>query len=251
MSDPGYVSVKGFERFQHYKDRRPPWIKLYTSIFEDYEFACLQDASKLHLVSIWVLASQLDNRIPADPEWIARRINATTAVDLSILIEKGFLIASKLLASCKQNAMPETETETDIKNSPSESKKEASKRARLCPTDFQPDAAGAALLAGLSLEDRERIVSEFVTYWQSTKSRRKDWQATFRKSPVVNGAAHKARNPKGNGKRSNGRFQDKLKQYDDDNLRTIDGETIRDTQPSLGQDGKPIRQQMVLSRSNE
>jgi DNA-binding NarL/FixJ family response regulator len=33
----GY-SVKNFERFQHYKDRSPPWIKLYNELLDDYEF---------------------------------------------------------------------------------------------------------------------------------------------------------------------------------------------------------------------
>lgn len=112
-----YVRVKNFERFQHYKDRSPPWIKLYNDLLDDYEFACLQDASKLHLVMIWLLASRNDNRLPADPAWIARRINATEPVDVNGLIDKGFLVmehnASNMLAECKQVACPERETETE------------------------------------------------------------------------------------------------------------------------------------------
>src|SRR5690606_19747530 len=34
----GYLTVKNFERFQHYKDRNPPWIKLYNDLLDDYEF---------------------------------------------------------------------------------------------------------------------------------------------------------------------------------------------------------------------
>ena len=112
-----YVSIKNFEQFQHYKDRSPPWIKLYNSLLDDYDFGCLQDASKLHLVMIWLLASRNDNRLPADPNWIARRINATEPVDVSALIEKGFLVmeqdASDVLADCKQVAIPERETERE------------------------------------------------------------------------------------------------------------------------------------------
>ena len=86
-----FVRVVNFERFQHYKDRSPTWIKLYNSLLDDYAFACLQDASKLHLVMIWLLASRHENRVPADPQWIGRRINATDTVDLTALISSGFL----------------------------------------------------------------------------------------------------------------------------------------------------------------
>lgn len=109
-----YLSVKNFARFQHYKDRSPPWIKLYNDLLDDYAFGCLQDASKLHLVLIWLLASRMENQVPADPEWIARRINATDPVDLQVLVDAGFLIvASGSLADCKQSACLEGEGETE------------------------------------------------------------------------------------------------------------------------------------------
>jgi hypothetical protein len=78
--------VKNFERFQHYKDRSPPWIKLYNELLDDYDFGRLRDASKMHLIAIWLLASRSENKIPYDPEWIARRINATDAIDLDGLL---------------------------------------------------------------------------------------------------------------------------------------------------------------------
>lgn len=110
---PRYLSVKNWEEFQHYKDRSPPWIKLHRELLRDYEFSCLQDASKLHLMLIWLLSSQLDNRIPNDAAWIQRQIGVSDPVDLTALIDNGFLLASDVLADCKQSAMPETETETE------------------------------------------------------------------------------------------------------------------------------------------
>ena len=84
-------SVRNFERFQHYKDRSPPWIKLYNELLDDYGFGLLPDASKLHLVAIWLLASRSNNRIPHDPAWIAKRISATERVDLELLRTSGFI----------------------------------------------------------------------------------------------------------------------------------------------------------------
>jgi hypothetical protein len=109
----GTFSVKNFAKFQHYKDRSPPWIKLYNELLDDYAFGRLPDASKMHLIAIWLLASRYDNKIPADAEWIEKRINATSPVDLKLLLKAGFIEAdqecSKMLADCKQVAMPETE----------------------------------------------------------------------------------------------------------------------------------------------
>lgn len=111
MANSATFSVKNFEKFQHYKDRSPPWIRLYNSLLDDYEFGRLPDASKAHLLAIWLLASRYDNEIPLDPDWVGRRINATTPVDLDGLQKAGFIVAdqgcSAMLAGCKQDAMPE------------------------------------------------------------------------------------------------------------------------------------------------
>jgi hypothetical protein len=96
--------VKNFDHFQHYKDRSPPWIKLYNELLDDYEFGLLQDASKMHLIAIWLLASRSANKIPYDSEWISRRINATEPVDLGALADRGFIILDQELPGVAQDA---------------------------------------------------------------------------------------------------------------------------------------------------
>jgi hypothetical protein len=114
--------VKNFEKFQHYKDRAPPWIKLYNELLDDYEFGLLPDASKMHLVAIWLLASRSENKIPFDPAWVGKRINATEKVNLTLLESRGFIVvdqevqsveqdASTLLAKCLSREREEGETE--------------------------------------------------------------------------------------------------------------------------------------------
>lgn len=85
-------AVKNFDRFQHYKDRSPPWIKLYNELFDDYEFSALPDALKGQLIMIWLLASRMDNCIPYDAVWVGKRIGATDPVDLDGLAERGFIV---------------------------------------------------------------------------------------------------------------------------------------------------------------
>jgi hypothetical protein len=96
--------VKNLDRFQHYKDRAPPWIKLYNELLDDYEFGLLPDASKWHLIAIWLLASRSANKIPYDPTWVGRRINAASKVDLDSLARAGFIVVDQELHNAEQNA---------------------------------------------------------------------------------------------------------------------------------------------------
>ena len=162
-----YFSVKNFEKFQHYKDRSPPWIKLYNDLLDDYEFGRLQDASKMHLVAIWLLASRYENEIPWDAKWIATRINAKSPVDLDALESAGFIQkinmvqnASDALAERKQTARPETEGETEVEKKDISSEKdfdewysayprhEAKGAARKAYATARKKADHATLLAG-------------------------------------------------------------------------------------------------------
>ena len=99
------IRVKDWDRFQHYKKgRTPPWIKLYNDLLDNYDFARLQDASKMHLVGIWLLASRLENKVPADAAWVAQKIGATEPVDLDTLVNAGFITISSPLADGLQDA---------------------------------------------------------------------------------------------------------------------------------------------------
>jgi hypothetical protein len=119
-----FFRVKNFEKFQHYRDRSPPWIKLYNELLDDYDFGLLPDASKMHLIAIWLLASRAGNKLPFDAAWVSRRINATEAVNLTLLADCGFIlidqelhnaehIASTPLAKCLPREREERETETE------------------------------------------------------------------------------------------------------------------------------------------
>jgi hypothetical protein len=144
---PKFLQLRDFRKYQHYKERRPPWVKLHGEQIEDYEFQQLPDATRFHAFALVWLASKTDNKIPYDANWIGTRIGAHEVVNLAALVEAGFLEAwqpraceaapgeqiplpsaegtpsdagttasgdaSKLLASCYQSASTETDTETE------------------------------------------------------------------------------------------------------------------------------------------
>lgn len=104
----GYLKVKNWTEFQHYKDRNPPWIKLHRTLLDDYEFARLQDASKAHLMLIWLFASQKDGLVPDDPAFLKKKLGLEKEPNLKLLISHGLLIqeqnASNTLSGCQQSA---------------------------------------------------------------------------------------------------------------------------------------------------
>ena len=49
-----WIVVPGWDKFQHYKDRAPPWIKLYTELNSRADWLGLGVAERGLLCTIWV-----------------------------------------------------------------------------------------------------------------------------------------------------------------------------------------------------
>jgi hypothetical protein len=112
-----YFRIRNFERFQHYKDRNPPWIRLYGALWRDRAFFRLPDAAKAHLIGLFSLAARLENRIPDDPEWIAHELCASEPIDLGAIVASGFLVpeppASIAPPAC-QHPAPSSVSDSDL-----------------------------------------------------------------------------------------------------------------------------------------
>ena len=142
-----FFKIKDWDEKQHYRDRAPPWIKLYNHLLDDYEFGSLQDASKLHLMLIWLLASRNHNKLPFNAKWIKQRIGVETEVDLTELLDFGFIEldhsesrtlqteehdASKVLQTVVQVADTEREREGEREERESRGEESINKR---CASD--------------------------------------------------------------------------------------------------------------------
>ncbi len=110
-NEPWKLTPKNWERFQHYKDRSPSWIKLHRGLLDDYKFHCLPVASRALAPCIWLLAAEYEKgEICASPEEIAYRLHCSVeslVEAVKPLIDAGFLSASDVLADCYQDAIPE------------------------------------------------------------------------------------------------------------------------------------------------
>lgn len=112
------IKPKGWEHFQHYKKRRPPWIKLYRNILDDYDFQCLQLASKALAPCLWLIASEHEEGLIvvdfAKLSWRLRVPEMQVQEAIKELIDKGFfIVASGMLAECLHDAIPETEQRSE------------------------------------------------------------------------------------------------------------------------------------------
>lgn len=192
-----YLTIKNWEKHQHYKDRNPPWIKLHREILDDYEMSCLQDASKLHLILIWVLSSQLNNRIPNDAEWVAKKIGATSKVNLKELIDKGFLVveqsASNALAKCSPERETERETDIIIK---SRARKQIS-LDELSVVHISDWLAEKRSQGKYTFHDEDFILEYFRNYCRSKKKTYSDYASALKNAfeweacqPKTNGELH-------------------------------------------------------------
>ena len=58
------MRIKNWDRFQHFKDRKPIWIKLYRDLLDDLNWHELDGKSAKALVMIWLIASEELGKLP-------------------------------------------------------------------------------------------------------------------------------------------------------------------------------------------
>jgi hypothetical protein len=88
---PRFLAVKGFKRFQHYRDRNPVWIKLYTDVLVDPGFDGLPEAAQAQLIKIWIFRAQF-GPMRNDRKFIAGKIGVRGKFYVDALIDAGFLV---------------------------------------------------------------------------------------------------------------------------------------------------------------
>ena len=126
------MKIKNWTKFQHFKDRRPPWVKLYRDILDDLEWHELDPLAAKVLVMLWLIASEDDGRIP-DTKTLAFRLRLTEIKTKEIVIKLSHWLEQddiNVISSGYQLDLPERETETEKET---EKEKNATKVA--CPSD--------------------------------------------------------------------------------------------------------------------
>lgn len=108
----GY-KIKDWAKFQHFKDRRPPWIKLYRDILDDPEWHELAPAAAKTMVMLWLIASEDSGNLP-DIKRIAFRLRLPiSTIQAHISALSHWLICDDIttISGRYQDDAPERETE--------------------------------------------------------------------------------------------------------------------------------------------
>jgi len=109
------MRVKNWGRFQHYRKRRPPWIKLHRELLDDQDWHLLNPLAAKTLVLLWLIASESDGELP-DATELAFRLRTTEERVTKVLAQlEHWLVsdASATLAPRKQDSLSETEAEAE------------------------------------------------------------------------------------------------------------------------------------------
>lgn len=118
------MKIKGWKRYQHFKDRKPPWIKLYRDLLDDVEWFELSGDDAKSLVQLWLIASEDEDKegnLPSIKKMAFRFRVSEEEMQSTISKLSSWLIHDDItmISSRYQDGLPETETETD---SPSKEK---------------------------------------------------------------------------------------------------------------------------------
>lgn len=112
------IRIKNWKQFQHFKDRSPPWVKLYRDLLNDMDWHELSPVPAKALVSLWLIASESDGMLP-DIKKLAFRLRITEKSMESIVYELSHWLEHDDISTISgryQGDAPEerrVETETD------------------------------------------------------------------------------------------------------------------------------------------
>lgn len=107
--------IKNWDKFQHFRDRKPIWIKLYRGLLDDKEWKRLEPTLAKTLVELWLLSSETQGYLP-DADTIAFRLRMEQKKIVSQISQLNQWIDIrdiKMISPCHQVDALETETETE------------------------------------------------------------------------------------------------------------------------------------------
>ena len=173
------MKIKNWTKFQHFKDRRPPWVKLYRDILDDLEWHELDPLAAKVLVMLWLIASENDGRIP-DNKTLAFRLRLTEVKTKEIIIKLShWLEHDDINAISDQYQSDSTETERET-----ETKKEKKALGKRLASDFSFPKEWEDFCQQTRPElSPVKTFDQFKDYWiaqAGQKGVKLDWFATWR-----------------------------------------------------------------------
>ena len=179
------MQIRNWKKFQHFKDRKPPWVKLYRDILDDLDWHELDATASKVLIMCWLIASEDDGRLPSVKTLAFRlRMSEKQTNDclnkLSHWLEQDDI---SVISDRYQSDSLETERETEKETETEVEKKRGTKGSRLS-TDFElPDSWTEFCQTERPDLNPKKVFDSFKDYWVAKAGAagvKLDWQATWR-----------------------------------------------------------------------
>lgn len=112
------MKIRNYSKFQHFRDRRPPWIKLYRDLLDDKGWHNLSGDDAKTLTMLWLIASEDEQQIGSlpDAETLAFRLRIPEhKLKQSLTRLNKWVIQDDIgvISPRYQDDAPERETETE------------------------------------------------------------------------------------------------------------------------------------------
>jgi len=175
------MQIKNWKKFQHFKDRKPPWVKLYRDVLDDLEWYELDPLASKVLVMCWLIASEDDGKLPPAKTLAFRlRMSEKQTNDclnkLSHWLEQDDI---SVISDRYQSDSLETETETETEVET----KQRTKGSRLS-TDFELPVSWIEFCQTERPDlNPKKVFDSFKDYWVAKAGAagvKLDWNATWR-----------------------------------------------------------------------
>ena len=182
------MRIKNWTKFQHFKDRKPPWVKLYRDLLDDIDWHELDPLPAKVLCMLWLIASEDDGYIPELKTLSFRlRLPIKTTKDcitkLTHWLEQDDInVISKEYQNDSLETETETERETEIKREKEKETEAKTKASRLSPNWKLSDDDYNFCRSERPDLDPQKIAESFKDYWISKPkdASKTDWSATWR-----------------------------------------------------------------------
>jgi hypothetical protein len=118
-----WIVIPRWEEFQHYADRDPVWIKVYSRLMSDDAFRDLTFHQRGVLVSLWIEYARSGRQLRDSTVTLTRQLGHRVMTrDLDALIRAGFITfsASAPLAQSKNKSKSKKELSKDQRRAPTE-----------------------------------------------------------------------------------------------------------------------------------
>lgn len=131
--------IKNWEKYQHYTDRNPPWIKLHVETLASADWVMLADASKLLMIVCMMLAAKERGVFLGDLDYIKRVAYLDKRPNLTPLIDCGFIEEVQADAIERKHKLADARPEKEAEAEAEKEKKDTpiAPKGAVYPKDFE------------------------------------------------------------------------------------------------------------------